>query len=99
MTTIKPHLNNILVDKIEENVSGLILPDTIQEKKSEGKGKVIAVGQGIRNMDGSISPLLVKKGDIILFNRYSLVKIEKKEYLLVREEWVVAILKDEKDGK
>lgn len=95
---IQPLLNNILVEKIEEN-TGLIIPDTLQDKKSEGKGRVVAIGQGTRNIDGSISPLLVKKGDIILFNRYSLVKIERKEYLLVKEEWVIAILKEEKDDK
>ena len=97
---IQPILNNILVEKIEENASGIITPDSIQEKKLEGKGKVLAVGQGSRNIDGSISPLLVKKDDIILFNRYSLVKIEGKEYLLVKEEWIIAVLKnDKKNGK
>ena len=96
---IQPLLNNILVEEIKEDHGGLELPSDIEQKKSEGKGKVVAVGQGSRNIDGSISPLLVKKGDIILFNRYSMVKIEGKEYLLVREEWVVATLKEVKNGK
>lgn len=96
---IQPLYNYLLVEKIEENTSGIITPDTIQEKKSEGKGRVVAIGQGTRNIDGSISPLLVKKGDIILFNRYSEATIEKVKYLLVREEWIVAILKEEKNGK
>jgi len=96
---IQPLLNNILVEEIIDTPTGLIVPEDMQRTKSEGKGRIIAVGQGTRNIDGSIAPLLVKKGDIVLFNRYSKVKIEGREYLLIKEEWIVATLKEEKNGK
>ena len=98
---IQPLLNNILVESIidEKTKSGLIiplLPGVRESPRESGKGKVISVGQGIRKPDGSIVPLLVKKGDIILFSRYSPVKIDEKDYLITKEEFVLAILKDEK---
>jgi chaperonin GroES len=94
---LEPILNNILVEKLEEETNGVIIPDQ-QEKKAEGKGKVIAVGKGTRNIDGSISPLVIKKGDIVLFSRYSPTKLDGKEYLLTKEEWILAVIKND-NGK
>ena len=99
---IQPLLDNILMEPIVEDKtkSGLLLPESQQPSKREsGKGKVISVGQGIRKPDGSIAPLLVKKGDIVLYSRYSPVRIEEQDYLITKEEWVLAILKNGKDDK
>jgi chaperonin GroES len=92
---IRPLHDRILVERIEEGEvkkGGIIIPDTAKEKPQEGK--VIAVGNGKVTEDGKKIPLDVKAGDRILFGKYSgsEVKIEDKEYLILREEDVLAIL-------
>ena len=76
----------------EMTVSGIVIPDTAKEKPQEGK--VVAVGGGKVGDDGKRIPLDVKAGDKILFGKYSgsEVKIEDDEYLILREEDVLAIL-------
>jgi len=71
---------------------GIIIPDTAKEKPQEGK--VIAVGNGKVTDEGKKIPLDVKSGDKILFGKYSgsEVKLDDKEYLILREEDVLAIL-------
>jgi chaperonin GroES len=71
---------------------GIIIPDTAKEKPQEAK--VIAAGNGKVSEDGKKIPLDVKAGDKILFGKYSgsEVKIDDKEYLIMREEDVLAIL-------
>jgi len=71
---------------------GIIIPDTAKEKPQEGK--VIAAGNGKVGDDGKKIPLDVKTGDKILFGKYSgsEVKIDDKEYLIMREEDILAIL-------
>ncbi len=92
--TIKPLHDHILVERIEEEVKkgGIIIPDTAKEKPQQGK--VIEVGDGRRDDKGNRIPLDVKKGDIILFGKYagSEVKIEDKEYLIIREDDVLGII-------
>uniref|UniRef100_A0A7C6AGB1 Co-chaperonin GroES n=1 Tax=candidate division WOR-3 bacterium TaxID=2052148 RepID=A0A7C6AGB1_UNCW3 len=92
--TIKPLHDHILVERIEEEVKkgGIIIPDTAKEKPQQGK--VIEVGDGRRDEKGNRIPLDVKKGDIILFGKYagSEVKIEDKEYLIIREDDVLGII-------
>ena len=92
---IRPLYDRILVKRIEEQqktAGGLYIPDTAKEKPQEGK--VIAAGTGKVGDDGKKIPLDVKAGDKILFGKYSgsEVKIDDKEYLILREEDVLAIL-------
>jgi len=92
---IRPLHDRILVERLEEQEvkrGGIIIPDTAKEKPQEAK--VIAVGNGKVTDEGKKIPLDVKAGDKILFGKYSgsEVKIEDKEYLILREEDVLAIL-------
>ena len=92
---IRPLHDRILVERIEEGEvrkGGIIIPDTAKEKPQEGK--VIAAGNGKVGDDGKKIPLDVKAGDKILFGKYfgSEVKLDDKEYLIMREEDVLAIL-------
>jgi chaperonin GroES len=92
---IRPLHDRILVKRLEEQETvqgGIIIPDTAKEKPQEGK--VVAVGNGKVGDDGKRIPLDVKAGDKILFGKYSgsEVKIEDDEYLILREEDVLAIL-------
>ena len=79
---------------VEDKKKGsIILPDTVEKERSE-KGKVIATGAGKLDKDGKRVPLQVKKGDVVLFTKYSPneVKIDGKEYLIIKEEDILAIL-------
>ena len=92
---VRPLHDRILVERLEEKEvkkGGIIIPDTAKEKPQEGK--VVAVGNGKVNDDGKKVPLDVKAGDKILFGKYSgsEVKINDKEFLIMREEDVLAIL-------
>ncbi len=97
MMKIKPLHDRILVQRIEEEErtkSGIIIPDTAKEKPI--MGKVIAVGDGRILENGQKMPLTVKEGDRILFGKYAgtEVKIEGEEYLIMREDDVLAIIED-----
>ncbi len=92
---IRPLHDRMLVERLEEREvkkGGIIIPDTAKEKPQEGK--VIAVGNGKVSDEGKKIPLEVKAGDKILFGKYSgsEVKLDDKEYLIMREEDVLAIL-------
>jgi chaperonin GroES len=92
---IRPLHDRLLVERLEEKEvkkGGIIIPDTAKEKPQEAK--VIAVGNGKVTDEGKTIPLDVKAGDKILFGKYSgsEVKIDNKEYLIMREEDVLAIL-------
>jgi chaperonin GroES len=92
---IRPLHDRLLVERLEEKEvkkGGIIIPDTAKEKPQEAK--VIAVGNGKIGDDGKRIPLDVKAGHKILFGKYSgsEVKIDDKEYLILREEDVLAIL-------
>ena len=91
---IRPLQDRILVKRIEEEEKtkgGIIIPDTAKEKPSEGK--VVAVGKGKVLDDGKLHPLEIKKGDRVLFNKYSgtEVNVDGEEHLIIREEDVLAI--------
>jgi chaperonin GroES len=93
--TVRPLHDRIIVERIEEaeqKVGGIIIPDTAKEKPQQGK--VIAVGKGKTRDDGSVIPLDVKAGDTILFGKYSgqEIKIDGREYLIMREDEVLAVL-------
>jgi chaperonin GroES len=92
---IRPLHDRILIKRLEEQEQkkgGIIIPDTAKEKPQEGK--VIAVGNGKVTDEGKKIPLDVKAGDKILFGKYSgsEVKVEDEEYLILREEDVLAII-------
>ena len=92
---IRPLHDRLLVERLEEKEvkkGAIIIPDTAKEKPQEGK--VIAVGNGKVTDEGKKIPLDVKAGDKILFGKYSgsEVKLDDKEYLIMREEDVLAIL-------
>jgi chaperonin GroES len=92
---LRPLQDRILVQRVEEETTtkgGIIIPDTAKEKPAEGK--VVAVGNGKVGEDGKRIALEVKKGDRILFGKYSgtEVKISGDEYLIMREEDVLGII-------
>ena len=92
---VRPLHDRILVkreDEGEEKIGGIIIPDTAKEKPQ--RAKVVAVGNGKMLDDGKRVALDVKSGDRILFGKYSgsEVKIDNEEYLILREEDVLAIL-------
>ena len=95
-TTFTPLHDRILVRRVEEGETvrgGIIIPDSAKEKPQEGQ--VISVGKGKSNDEGKVFPLDVKAGDSILFGKYSgtEIKIDGEEFLIMREEEVLGILK------
>ena len=91
----KPLHDRVLVARVESDqktAGGIIIPDTAQEKPMEGK--VVAAGSGARNENGQIVKLDVKKGDRILFGKWSgtEVKIEGKELLIMKESDIMGII-------
>ena len=70
----------------------MILPDTAQEKPQEGK--VISVGPGVRGDDGNISALDVKKGDRVLYGKWSgtEIKVDGKDFLIMKESDIMGII-------
>ncbi len=80
------------VDEEEKTAGGIIIPDTAKEKPQQGK--VIAVGNGKIMENGTVSPMIVKAGDRVLFGRYAgtEIKIEGEEHLIMREDDILAIV-------
>jgi chaperonin GroES len=94
---VKPLNDRVLVKRIEEvqvTKGGILIPDTAKEKPIEGK--VIAVGPGKMSDAGSRMPLQLKEGDRVLFGKYAgtEIKMEGEEYLMMREEDILAVLTD-----
>jgi chaperonin GroES len=92
---LRPLHDRVLVERLEgeaKTKGGIIIPDTAKEKPQEGK--VVAVGAGARGDDGKLIPLDVKKGDRILFGKWSgtEVKIDGKELLIMKESDIMGIL-------
>lgn len=73
---------------------GIIIPDTVSKEKPE-QGKVVAVGEGRRDESGKLIPLSVKIGDTVIFSKYAYdeVKSGGEEYIMVKEENILAIIK------
>ena len=95
-TKFTPLHDRILVRRVEEAETtrgGIIIPDTAKDKPQEGE--VISVGKGKVNEDGKVFPLEVKEGDRVLFGKYSgtEIKIDDEDYVIMREEEVLGILK------
>ena len=92
---MRPLRDRILVERIEEQeqrIGGIIVPDTAKEKPQQGR--VVATGKGRVNDKGDVFPLDVKEGDTVLFGKYagSEIKLDGKEYLILREEEVLGVL-------
>lgn len=88
MSSIKPLANRVLLQVLEQEEktsSGILLPDTAKEKTQ--KAKVVEIG--------SSKDIQVKKGDIVIYDKYSGIQIKEdnKEYLIVKNEEIVAIIK------
>jgi len=99
---VKPLYDRILVQRMEpqEQVrGGIIIPDTAKEKPMEAK--VIAVGEGKYDDNGKRVPLEVKAGDHVLIGKYSgtEIKVDDDEFVIVREDEVLAIIQDKKEKK
>ncbi|MCP4074186.1 MAG: co-chaperone GroES [Hyphomicrobiales bacterium] len=80
------------VDSEEKTAGGIILPDTAQEKPSEGE--IIAVGSGARDEAGKLVPLDVKKGDVVLFGKWSgtEIKINGEDLLIMKESDIMGVM-------
>ncbi|HJY09297.1 MAG TPA: co-chaperone GroES [Bryobacteraceae bacterium] len=92
---IRPLHDRIVVKRLEEKEAmqgGLYIPDSAKEKPQEGQ--VMAVGKGKKTEEGKLLPLDVQVGDRILFGKYSGsdIKLDGEEYLIMREDEVLAIL-------
>ena len=94
-TKVRPLHNRIIVkrtDEDEKTAGGIIIPDSAQEKPSEGE--VVAVGSGARAEDGTVTPCDVKAGDRVLFGKWSgtEVKIDGEELLIMKESDIMGII-------
>ena len=92
---IRPLGDRILVkteEPKEKKIGGIIIPDTAKEKPQEGT--VIAAGNGKVGKDGKIVPMEIKVGDKVLYGKYSgtEVKYEGEEYLIVKQNDILAIV-------
>ncbi|KPJ73391.1 molecular chaperone GroES [Parcubacteria bacterium DG_74_1] len=93
---IKPLSDHILIEPIKEEEktkTGILLPETAEKERPE-QGRVVAVGPGKKNKKGEHLPLDLKPGQKILFTKYgpNEIKINGKEYLIAREEDILAII-------
>ncbi|MEE2998505.1 MAG: co-chaperone GroES [Pseudomonadota bacterium] len=95
----KPLHDRVVVSRFSEETKtagGIILPDTAQEKPSEGT--VVTVGSGVRGEDGKITPLDVKKGDHVLFGKFggTEIKVDGEELMILRESDILGIIEKPK---
>lgn len=91
----RPLHDRVVVERIDaeaKSAGGIIIPDTAKEKPSEGK--VIAVGPGGRDESGKLIPIELKKGDRVLFGKWSgtEVKIDGVEYLIMKESDIMGVI-------
>ena len=91
---LRPLHDRVIVKRLEEekkSAGGIIIPDQAAEKPV--RGEILAVGTGKRGDDGKVIPMDVKVGDLVLFGKYSgsEVKIEGKEYVVMREDDLMAV--------
>jgi chaperonin GroES len=91
----RPLHDRVVIQRVEEEEKtkgGIIIPDTAKEKPMEGK--VIAVGPGARGEDGKIHPLDVKKGDRVLFGKWSgtEVKLDGQELIIMKESDLMGVI-------
>jgi chaperonin GroES len=92
---VRPLQDRVIVKRIaeeEKSRGGIIIPDTAKEKP--GEGEVIAVGSGKANEKGQIRPLDVKKGDRVLFGKYSgsEIKVDGVDHIILREDEILGVI-------
>lgn len=97
--SFRPLHDRVLVRRLEgetKTAGGVIIPDTAQEKPQEGE--IVAIGSGARSEDGKVTPLDVKKGDKVLFGKWSgtEVKIDGEELIIMKESDVMGIISGKK---
>tara|TARA_Y100000310_G_scaffold328990_1_gene398090 strand:+ start:1834 stop:2124 length:291 start_codon:yes stop_codon:yes gene_type:complete len=93
---IKPLADHVVIEPLKEEQktkTGILLPETAEQEKSE-QGTVVAVGPGKKGEDGKVIPLEVQPGNMVLFTKYgpNEVKVEERDYLICKEEDILAIL-------
>lgn len=95
---INPLGDRVVIEPLSEEKgsktkTGIYLPETVDKERPE-QGKIVAVGPGKMTDEGKRVPVNVKKGDIVLFTKYgpNEIKVDGKEYLIAREEDILAIL-------
>ena len=91
----RPLHDRVVVERLEveeKTASGIIIPDSAQEKPMQGK--IIAAGSGSRDETGKIQPLDVKEGDVVLFGKWSgtEVKLDGKDLLIMKESDIMGIM-------
>jgi chaperonin GroES len=99
---LKPLQNRLVVERLEAEqttASGLIIPDSAKEKPQQGR--VVSVGPGARNKQGKAVPMEVAVGDTVLFGKYggTDVTLDGKEYLILKEDDVLAVMPSKSGGK
>ena len=93
---VRPLHDRLIIERIEDDteqqIGGIIIPDTAKEKPQQGK--VIAAGNGKVKDDGSVTPLDVKAGDTVLFGKYSgqEIKLDGEEFLIMREDEILGVI-------
>ena len=92
---IRPLHDRVIVKRLEDErktASGIVIPDSAAEKPDQGE--ILAVGKGKVGDDGKVRPIAVKKGDKVLFGKYSgtEVKVDGHELLVMREEDLMAVI-------
>ena len=92
---VRPLHDRLIIQRLEEGeqqIGGIIIPDSAKEKPQQGK--VIAAGNGKSKDDGTRIPLDVKAGDLILFGKYSgqEIKLDGEEYIIMREDEVLGVV-------
>jgi chaperonin GroES len=93
-STYKPLGDRVLVEpEVAEQTtkSGIVIPDSVQEKPQTGK--VVRVGEGRVTDEGTVLPVNVKEGDIVIYSKFSGTELKDsgKEYLIIRESDILAI--------
>ncbi len=98
----RPLHDRVLVKRLEQEektAGGIIIPDTAQEKPSEGE--IVAVGSGVRREDGTLVALDVKAGDRVLFGKWSgtEVSVDGQDLLIMKESDLLGVIEGAKKKK
>ncbi|MCL6471473.1 MAG: co-chaperone GroES [Firmicutes bacterium] len=93
---LKPLNDRVIIKPVEAEEttkSGIVIPDTARKERPQ-EGEVVAVGPGKRGEDGKVLPMSVKVGDKVIYSKYggSEIKIDDQEYLIMREDDILAIV-------
>ena len=98
----RPRHDRVVVERIDaeaKSAGGIIIPDSAQEKPSQGK--IVAVGPGGRDEAGKLIPIDLKKGDRVLFGKWSgtEVKLDSVDYLIMKESDIMGVLQETETKK